>query len=95
MSSPPRSGRACPAGRAPRQGASPQRPGAGPLQQAVQGPGGDDPLRRHAVAFRPLGTVLQEIELARGVGVAVDAEEAAGVEGQLDQGARRVLAFRP
>ncbi len=50
---------------------------------------------RHAVPGGPLCTVLQEVELARGVRVAVDAEEAARVEGQLDQLVRRVLALRP
>ena len=39
--------------------------------------------------------LMQEIELARGMGIAVDAEQAAGVEGHLDEGGRRVLAFWP
>ena len=68
-------------------------PLSGPLQQPIQRPGGDDPLGGYPVRGRALGTVLQEIQLARRMGVAVDAEQTAGIEGQPDQLVRRILPF--
>ena len=58
-------------------------------------PGVDDPVRVDAGGLGALGAVPEEVELARGVGVGVDREQAAEVARQLEQLGRRVAALGP
>src|SRR5690242_13201448 len=57
----------------------------GPLQQLLDRVRGHDPLGGDAVLLRALGAVVQQAELSRRMRIAVDREQAAHVEGELDQ----------
>src|SRR3954453_4117109 len=54
----------------------------------------DDSFRRHAVRRRTGGPVVEEVELPRRVRVAVDREQAAQLERQVQQVVGRVAALR-
>ena len=65
---------------------------AGPLEQLVGGPRVDDPVERHGALGGPVAAVRLPLQLAGGVGIGVDREAAAVVDGQLEQrrgGSRR------
>jgi hypothetical protein len=66
-----------------------------PVQKPFYGPGRDDPFRGHPHTLGPLGPILEEVELARSVRIAVDAEKAPCLQGELHKVVRWVLAFRP
>ena len=69
--------------------------GAGPLQQLVHRPGVHDPLGLQAELGGTGTAVDLEVELPGGVGVAVDGEQAAGLEGDADEVVGRVAPFGP
>src|SRR4051794_4579948 len=68
----------------------PGRPG----EQSVDRPGGDDALRRNPELDGTLGAGRDEVELAGGVRVAVDREQAAGRERHGDEVVGRVATLR-
>src|SRR5699024_8195642 len=62
-------------------GSGAPRPGPEPVDL----PRRDDPLLRDPEPFGALGAVGLHLQLPGGVGVGVDREEAAGLQGQLDE----------
>lgn len=68
--------------------------GTGPGQQLAGRPGVDDPLLGDAALLRPGASVDLPVELARGVGICVDREEDARLDGLAQQSARRVQPLR-
>ena len=70
-------------------------PFAGPREEPVARPGVDDPVRLDAGLLGAVAAVVEHVELAGGVRVGVDREEAAEVAGELEQRGRRVAALGP
>ena len=68
--------------------------GAGPLEQVVGRPGVDHPVERHVALGGPVAAVRLPLQLAGGVGVGVDREVAAVVDGQLRAAAAAGRAAR-
>src|SRR5215831_4719776 len=63
--------------------------------QVAGAAGVDHPVRPDAVPFSPRAATVQPVELAGGVRVAVDGEQAADLGRQAQQPVRRVLALGP
>src|SRR5882757_2019274 len=70
------------------------RANPGPLEEAFDGPGSDDPVLGNVVVERALGAVTEEVELPRRVRVGVDGEVAADLQRQRQEPRRRIAAFR-
>src|SRR3954454_12779586 len=66
----------------------------GPGTEPLEGPGRHDAVRRHPGALRALCAVIDERELSRSMGIGVDREEAAQLEGERQQLIGRVLPLR-
>src|SRR5690349_2870574 len=65
-----------------------------PRQQLVGAPRVDDPLERHAGLGGPVAAVGLPLQLAGGVGVGVDGEQAAVGQGGVEELARRIEPLR-
>ena len=72
-----------------------QRRGFAQASRRSRRPGVDDAVGLDPGRGGAFAAVLQEVELARRVRVAVDGEQASGVAGELEQLGRRVASFGP
>src|SRR5882762_10245437 len=67
---------------------------SGPLEQLIGGPRVHDPVDGHPGLDRLVGAVRLPLQLTGRVGIRVDREPAADLDGEREQVVRRVEAFR-